>query len=587
MRAKLTSALVAVACLAVSTSYAGAAGLAQTLKVALVQLGREPTLKENRDKIVRLTSEAAAGGARLVVFPEGALAAPPGTPQVEYSASVEAVGSAARENNVYVATGSRYVPAGQAKHHNQLYVFSPQGETLLVYDKVWYARKYDAPKMVSIDGVPCSFIICADRWSRPVESLPPIMGAKILIECSANFETEWLPALQWYWYVPRALRNTAFVIFSNTAPDDRLKGGNRGHGHSAVIAPDGSILASAAGERDKILTADLDLEQATGEMAIRRAQHPLFAAWWDMGQEIHGGKDFPEVRVPALVSSTGSVKCGFVLMRCDSSIESNVKSIEAHIKQAAAQDLDLLVFPELAVTGDRREDIERADAAVVEAALETICRAVEDHQITAVVGAPSFANGKRRNSAYAIGPDGSILTRYDQIVVSRGDLFEGGMSTRTMWFAVNGVWSFLTIGDDALWTEMSELAALRGARLHCHLCSNQNMRPDDSLLHDQLMANMASYRTLTVVGSPLRWGRGDASDYYVLGSGAAIWDDLEAGGWCAVKIQSGRPWDKNFSAPRIVPGPSNPLRQSGYWLSTTPRYRPWMMAGAAVMDSEK
>lgn len=303
-----------------------------------------------------------------------------------------------------------------------------------------------------------------------------------------------------------------------------------------------------------------------------------------MGQEIYGGKDFPEANVPALVSSTDSVKCGFALLHCTPSRETNIKSIQAHIKQASAGNLDLVVFPELAVTGDRREDIERADATALAAALKSICRAAQERQIAVVVGMPSFVNGMRRNSAYAIGPDGSILTRYDQIVVSRLELFEGGTSTRAMWFRVNGVWSFLTIGDDALWTEMSELASLRGARVHAHLCSHHSMTPNDALLHDQLMANMASFRTLTVVASPLHFTLGGAGSFP--GYGAAVWDDLEAGNWCAVKIQSGRPWEKVFAAPRIVPGPTNPLRQSGYWLSTTPRYRPWMMAGVAAMDGE-
>jgi hypothetical protein len=110
------------------------------------------------------------------------------------------------------------------------------------------------------------------------------------------------------------------------------------------------------------------------------------------------------------------------------------------------------------------------------------------------------------------------------------------------------------------------------------------MSPAETLAHDQIMANLASFRTLTIVGSPLRSGLPRAGEYYVLGSGSAIWDDLEAGNWCAVKIQAGRPWDRVYAAPRLVPGPSNPLRQSGYWKTTTPRYRPWMMAGVAAMD---
>lgn len=187
MSRRFRCALSVLICLfPLSMAMAGeAADKPRSLRVAVVQMGLEPTLAANRDKIVRLIQEAAAD-ARLVIFPEGALASPPGTPLTEYRLAVEAVAKAARESGIYVVAPSRFVPQGRSKHHNQLYVFSPQGETLLVYDKVWHAREYDAPKMVSVDGVLCSFLICADRWSRPVADLPPVMGAQVLIECSGN-----------------------------------------------------------------------------------------------------------------------------------------------------------------------------------------------------------------------------------------------------------------------------------------------------------------------------------------------------------------------------------------------------------------
>ncbi|MGQ9574384.1 MAG: carbon-nitrogen hydrolase family protein [Thermoguttaceae bacterium] len=578
----MCAAVAACVALTVSAPLARAEE-AKNLSIGVVQFGLESTLEQNSTKVVRLIRQAAATGARLVVFPEGALAAPHGTGPAEHARALEAVRRAAEQNKVYVAVGTQFVPADRAKTHNQLHVFDPQGNTLLVYDKVWYARTHDVPKMVSIHGVPCSFILCADRWSRPVEALPPVLGAKIVIECSANFDTEWLPALEWYWYIPRALRNTTFVVLANTAPDNRLPGGSYGHGHSVVIDPTGKILAAAGGERDTIIRADLDLSKATRAMAIRRSRHPLFRAWWQMGEAIYNGKDFSAPDVPSLVSSAHSVKCGFAHMSLSPSIYQNVQTIADHLKQAASTKVDLVVFPELALTGPREEDVKKADAQTLAAALETVRQTVKRYKLTAVVGAPSFVNGKRRNSAYTIGPDGSILTRYDQIVVGRPNLFQGGMSTKAMWFQVNGVWAHLTIGDDALWTEMAELAALRGARLHCHLTTRHNMTPAEALLHDQIMANLASFRTLTVVGSPLRSGAESGHARFVR-SAAGVWDDLEAGNWCAVKIQNGKPWEKVFCAPRIVPGSTNPLRHSGYWLRTTPRYRPWMLAGMAAMD---
>jgi len=92
--------LFAVTCwLPPGTSLAAqSTGEARLLRVAVVQFGLEPTLQENRDKIVRLTKKAAATGARVVVFPEGALASPPGTPRAEVRAAVTDVGQAARDH---------------------------------------------------------------------------------------------------------------------------------------------------------------------------------------------------------------------------------------------------------------------------------------------------------------------------------------------------------------------------------------------------------------------------------------------------------------------------------------------------------
>jgi predicted amidohydrolase len=272
-------------------------------------------------------------------------------------------------------------------------------------------------------------------------------------------------------------------------------------------------------------------------------------------------------------------------MPCGSSIEKNVEAIRRHLRQAKNDGLDLVVFPELAVTGDRDEDVRKADPQALDTAVEAIGRSAWEQRLTVVFGAPCYVDGERRNSAYAIGPDGSILTRYDQIVVSRPELFEGGQSTKGMWFQVNGVWSILTIGDDALWNEMAELAALKGARLHCHLSHDRSMNPSEALLHEQTIATFASYRMLTIASNPLFPElQADGEARFSVGSG--VWDDLEAGNWCAVQTHFGRPWEKVFSAQRIVPGPTNPVRRAGYWRQGSPQYRSWMMAGAAAMDRE-
>ena len=73
------------------------------------------------------------------------------------------------------------------------------------------------------------------------------------------------------------------------------------------------------------------------------------------------------------------------------------------------------------------------------------------------------------------------------------------------------------------------------------------MTPAEALLHDQIIANLASFRTLTVVANPLFPDLVSHLDR-AFQRRFGVWDDLAAGDWCAVKVQAGRPWERVFSA---------------------------------------
>ena len=165
------------------------------------------------------------------------------------------------------------------------------------YHKVWRdERAVELPRPVEIDGVRCAMSICADRWVRAVEELPAIDGAQVLIECSNNFANEWLPELEWFWYVPRAMRNGCYVLFANTRGKPDLPG----HGHSAVIAPDGTVVAALGGEADQLLVCDLDPMRATREAARKRREHPVFREFWAIGVRMLRGEAPPLVAMRSL-----------------------------------------------------------------------------------------------------------------------------------------------------------------------------------------------------------------------------------------------------------------------------------------------
>src|SRR5581483_9046203 len=209
---------------------------ARSLKIGVVQMEERPGLAENQDKIIAFIRRAASLRCRVVVLPEGALG---GTPNqaADLEPAKAAIRAAAAQARIYVVFGGSSRDAGEQKPHNWMEVADPAGQSIFHYDKIYDRHTAKMPGIFRIDGIPCNGMICADRWLRGIEEVPIMEGAQISFELSGNYAVEWVPALQWYWYVPRAVRNNVYVIFSNTS-------GPASHGHSAVVAPDGSLLAA-------------------------------------------------------------------------------------------------------------------------------------------------------------------------------------------------------------------------------------------------------------------------------------------------------------------------------------------------------
>ena len=77
------------------------------------------------------------------------------------------------------------------------------------------------------------------------------------------------------------------------------------------------------------------------------------------------------------------------------------------IAEAARRNAGLVVFP----AGSVSEAVRGRRTAV----LEQVCAGAGSHKITVVFGMPRRENGRAYNSAVVAGPDGAILTRYDQL----------------------------------------------------------------------------------------------------------------------------------------------------------------------------
>jgi predicted amidohydrolase len=468
-----------------------------------------PSLESNRDRIVNWIPKAAARGARVVVFPEGALSVRSDAPEGDVPAAVSRIREAARHNKVYVLFGGWTWSERHGRATNWMKVIAPDGNELLHYDKLWDVHDASTPGIFYLDGVPASAIICADRWLRALEDLPVQQGALISFELSNNFSSEWVPELQWYWYVPRALRNNIYVVFANTSnrtPGRPEPGVNQRprHGHSAIVAPDGALLRTAPDDLETLLVADLDIARATRAEALARGSHPVLGKFWQSGDDLLKGKAAPSPPLVQKYAEAAVLTVAAAQIPISTDIERNVAAMIEKIADAARQKADLVAFAELAVTGGER--------AGVSGAVERLCAAAKANRIAVVFGAPRLDAGRWYNSAVVAGPDGAVLARYDQLAAQPP--FSSGEHPSAMWFSVKGVPAVVTIGRESLWNEIAELAAVAGARLHVNLSREAVQGGADALRRRQVGAALSSFLTLNVLVNAA--GR------------SAIWDDLSA-----------------------------------------------------------
>lgn len=582
------------------TADSGTQSGCASITVGVVQQARETELGANRDKIVRFIAQAKARGCRLVIFPEDALGCPVGTSNEDIERAVDVIRDTAGSNDVYVIFCAPFAIPGFTpdRRGHCLRVVGPDGRIIHRHNKLICnlppSDPRRAPGVFYVDGIPCCAMICADRWLRGVEELPVTLGARILIDCSANARKEWIAEFAWYLPVTRALRNNVYSIFCNMGEHPRGIDEPR-HGHSAIIHPDGTFTAAADDAGDQMLVATVDLSRAHGVEARRRHNHPVFKAYWDLGRQILLGEAARVSPPEPYASPQAEITIAAAQMACSRDVPANLERMAHLISEAGGNQADVVVFPELAVTGAIADDVVRADVTVLREALRKIQSAAQQHKITVVFGMPYITGTKRRNSAFAVGPDGSLLTRYDQMVVDRRNLFEEGSDAKSMWFRVKGVPAIVTVGSDARWNEIGELAAVRGAQLLLNLSYDEEVSAAATLRRTQFWVQLASFCTFSAAvnaADPEDLPRPSAP----ANGHSAIWEDFDGhrkkptgnvevfSQYSACRVVSAGKQEKILYAKRTMPklNPHFPR----FVARRYPHLEPWYHQGARILGGE-
>ncbi len=484
--------IVALLVIVVGTHAASAA----TIKVGLAQTVIDDTLAANRDKIIKFLGRAKSEGCQLVIFPEGALywadVAKHKPSKAQVDAAMARIGQAADSQDMYVIFGVGYRLTDTGQYVNWGAVYDPDGRRIL-----FYRKNAQVPQRFYVHDIPVNLSICSDRGYLEHSDLPCLVrNSQVIIDISGGHGgDDGRPDLRWIRYRPWATRTGAYVIVCNPVHHDTdFMGHSPWGGGSAIVRPDGSLQASRTYEPDVLVVEDIDTSKVTRTLADRRRRHPLLGPFWDMGAKLLKGAKVDLVPdVKPYQSAQRDISIAAAQIMCSMKISDNVRKITEYIHKAADAGADIVVFPELAVTGLWEHAVAAADQRDLDAALNRIRKEADSANVYAIVGMPYFVDGRRYNCAFAIGDDGAIKTRYAQISAGGDGLFEPGLSAGSMWFELKGVQSIVTIGSDANWVEVADLAAARGMYMHFHITSETYSSADATTLGRQRNLLMLMY----------------------------------------------------------------------------------------------
>ena len=446
----------------------------------------EPTLfakAANIEALLRLTEQAAAAGARLIVLPEMATTAYCWVSREEIATEVEPIpgpttarfGEVAARLGVHIVVGLAEVVPATGVFYNSAVLIGPTGvigsyrKTHAYISEPKWAK--DGDLGLPVFATPLGRIaiaICMDATFPEATRVPALAGADVIC-----FPTNWLseksPSPTW---LARAAESGLYLIAANR---HGLERGVQFSGGSAVIDPDGTVQAALddgdgvvlgtvapARARDKCLAAGRSEDRLANRRPDAYGDLTLNRYLWNP-RDFHGLYDrrpLPEGRrsLAAVVQMASRID----------DREGNLGRIEAAI--AGQPGIDLFVLPELAICGPIVDAAAATRLAepVPGPSTEWLQRLAAEHGTTIIAGmAEVDRDGLRRwfNSAVVVGPDG-VIGRYRKLHLDGQDRAwacpgDGGLPTFDLPIGRIG----LLIGYDAIFPEAARVLALNGADL--------------------------------------------------------------------------------------------------------------------------
>ncbi|HKS38924.1 MAG TPA: carbon-nitrogen hydrolase family protein [Verrucomicrobiae bacterium] len=156
-----------------------------------------------------------------------------------------------------------------------------------------------------------------------------------------------------------------------------------------------------------------------------------------------------------------------VQMKFRPTIRENIERIIERIQSAARDGADVILFPECAITGYRRE-FRGLEPERVEEGCAAVARAAGQGRCNVLVGSPTFRGRKRFNSLLVFDRRGHEVFRYSKIHLTDSDARFFTPGNLLAFFRLDGILCTAMICHERRYPELVRLPVMMGAQIVFH-----------------------------------------------------------------------------------------------------------------------
>lgn len=405
------------------------------IKLACAQIHTELGQEErNLAKVLAALDEAAAAGANLVIFPEGAntgycfddrshahkLATPVPGP------FTDALSDRAREKGIYLGIGIFEQGPDDAVYNESLLI-DPQGQIIgkyqknffIVGDKHWFRLGEQGYPVFDTALGKVGFFICADGRIPESARCLALRGAEVLLNTSC-----WGSPDQYQQHVPsRAVENRCYVA-AVTKPRticgrlDKEADYNPFTGCSFIMAPGGEMLARASETGEEIIYAEFDPELAQDKRLT--PENDLFAdrrpETYRLLTQPYSATPLSRVLAEPVVPDKSTVQLACLQVSAEQGAgQALTSALDLAAEAVSKYDANLIVLPELFLFKPEKisEDVTGC-VSVSAKARDELVRFAKQSSLFMVASLVEEDGGKFFPTAYLVGPSG-VCGKYRKV----------------------------------------------------------------------------------------------------------------------------------------------------------------------------